>query len=260
MEILQNTAFATVKNLTKPNIKRELLQKTTVLNHSQKRYLKSGVELSHLTFASHLLRNDKVLKSINTPCVTVTLEPSKHRHTKIGTTALLVSLLATCQPSYAEVGKSLFGGNSDFVEQLNKISYLPSISEIFSLISNSDFLTELSKINQLPVFDSFNCIDTVAVNGNNKVLSQSISVTPQRHCGFFAPVIYLASQASLTDCASAAASHPRLQSVYDGTTRPNKPMANKSGGTNTPRVNPVTLISQVSVIQNSKVLGVVNHG
>ena len=132
---------------------------------------------------------------------------------------LLVSLLATCQPSYA-------------------------IDKDYQPFNNH----------------SFNYVDAVAVNGNNKVLSQSISVTPQRHCGFFAPLVCLASQASLTDCASAAASHPRLQSVYDGTTRPNKPMANKSGGTNTPRVNPVTLISQVSVIQNSKVLGVAHHG
>jgi hypothetical protein len=133
----------------------------------------------------------------------------------------LVSLLATCQPSYA-------------------------IAPHYQPLNNH----------------SFNYVDVVAVNGNNdrQELSQSISVTPQRYCGFFAPLVCLASQASLTDCASAAASHPRLQSVYDGTTRPNKPLANKSGGTNTPRVNPVTLISQVSVIQNSKVLGVVNHG
>ncbi len=94
----------------------------------------------------------------------------------------LVSLLATCQPSYAEVGLSLFGGNSDFVEQLNKISYLPSISEIFSLISNSDFLTELSKINQLPVFDSFNYVDAVAVRGNNgRQEPRKLLTTVQHH-------------------------------------------------------------------------------
>ena len=63
------------------------------------RYLKSGVRFSHLT--------------------------KKHNHTKIGTTVLLVALLATCtSPSYAEMGKSLFGSNSDFVQELNKISYL----------------------------------------------------------------------------------------------------------------------------------------
>lgn len=45
-------------------------------------------------------------------------------------------------PSYAEVGKSLFGGNSDFLPQLNKI-------------------------NQLSFFDSFNCVAKVAVTGNN---------------------------------------------------------------------------------------------
>jgi hypothetical protein len=165
---------------------------------------------------------------------------------------LLVSLLATCQPSYAEVGLSRFGINSDFVEELNTgLSLIKSDVRKHHIIAS-----HYQPLNN----HSFNYVDAVAVNGNNKVLSQSISVTPQRHCGFFAPLVCLASQASLTDCASAAASHPRLQSVYDGTTRPNKPMANKSGGTNTPRVNPVTLISQVSVIQNSKVLGVAHHG
>ena len=107
----------------------------------------------------------------------------------------LVSLLATCQPSYAEVGLSLFGGNSDFVEQLNKISYLPSISEIFSLISNSDFVEELNTGLSLIKSDvrkhhiiashyqqlnnhSFNYVDAVAVNGNNvKQELQNLSVS-----------------------------------------------------------------------------------
>lgn len=121
------------------------------------RYLKSGVELSHLTVTSRLLRKVKALKSINTSVATATLatfatvDPSKHCHTKNSTTVLLVALLASCStsPSYAEVEKPLLGGNSDFVEQLNKISYLLSISENFSLISNSDFLTELNKISYL---------------------------------------------------------------------------------------------------------------
>ena len=155
-QLLTKNYVLTGENLTKPHFLKELLEKTRVLNHSQKRYLKSGVELSHLTFASHLLRNIKVQKANNG---TITA--------RISVTALLVSLLATCQPSYAEVEKPPFGGNSDFVEQLNKISYLPSISEIFSLISNSDFVEELNKINQLSFFDSFNYVDAVAVNGNN---------------------------------------------------------------------------------------------
>lgn len=77
----------------------QLLEKTIVLKSSKVRYLKSGVRFSHLT--------------------------KKHNHTKIGTTVLLVALLATCtSPSYAEMGKSLFGSNSDFLTELNKISYL----------------------------------------------------------------------------------------------------------------------------------------
>ena len=132
----------------------------------------------------------------------------------------LVSLLATCQPSYA-------------------------IAQNYQSLNSH----------------SFNYVELVAVNGNNVILSQSISVTPQRYCGFFAPLVCLASQASLTDCASAAASHPRLQSVYDGTTRPNKPLANKSGGSMRPRVNPVThLASQAESVNTQKLIGAAHHG
>ncbi len=132
----------------------------------------------------------------------------------------LVSLLATCQPSYA-------------------------IAQNYQPLNNH----------------SFNYVDVVAVNGNNQLLSKSHSVTPQRHCGFFAPVIYLASQARYKHGVSAAASHPRLQSVYDGTTRPNKPLANKSGGSMRPRVNPVThLASQAESVNTQKLIGAAHHG
>ncbi len=147
------------------------------------------------------------------------LKPLKHCHIKNSTTALLVSLLATCQPSYA-----------------------------------------ITKSYPIQISDNNVSLDKVAVSGNYGLLSKSNSVTPQRHCGFFAPVICLASQAKYKYDVSAAASHLRLQSVSDGMTRPNKPMANKSGGSVRPRVNPVTLISQISVTKNSKLTGVVNHG
>ena len=150
---------------------------------------------------------------------------------------LLLSSLATCStsPSYAQVDLESNTG--------------------LSLIKIQSIATHYQKQNN----DSFNLIDMAVVRVNNVYLSKSNSVTPQRHCGFFAPVIYLASQAKYKYGVSAAASQQRLQSVYDGMTRPNKPMANKSGGTNTPRVNPVTLISQISVTKNSKLTGVVNR-
>lgn len=108
---------------------------------------------------------------------------------------------------------------------------------------------------------SFDCIELVAVTGNNKILSKSNSVTPQRHCVFFAPVICLVSQAGYTDGVSAAASQLRLQSVYDGMTRPNKSMTNKSGGSIRPRVNPVThLASQAKSVNTQKRIGVAHHG
>ena len=79
-------------------------------------------------------------------------------------------------------------------------------------------------------------------------LSKHISVTPQRHCGFIVPHFCLASQAVQESSASVSATQTRLYSLYEGMTRQNKSaMANMWGGTCVPRVNPVTLTSQVLV-------------
>ena len=90
-------------------------------------------------------------------------------------------------------------------------------------------------------------------------LSKSISVTPQRHCGFIVPKICIGSQSMHIHSTSVSATHTRLQSLYEGMTRQNKPMVNMSGGTCIPRVNPLTLISQISVNLNSKVKGGNHH-
>jgi hypothetical protein len=90
-------------------------------------------------------------------------------------------------------------------------------------------------------------------------LSKSNSVTPQRHCGFIVPKFCKASQAEQKISASISAMQTRLQSLYEGMTRQNKPMVNMSGGTCIPRVNPLTLISQISVNLNSKVKGGNHH-
>lgn len=78
-------------------------------------------------------------------------------------------------------------------------------------------------------------------------LSKSVSVTPQRHCGFIVPNFCLASQAVQKSSASISAMQTRLQSLYEGMTRQNKVLPNMSGGSYRPRVNPLTLISQISV-------------
>ena len=62
-------------------------------------------------------------------------------------------------------------------------------------------------------------------------LSRSISVTPQRHCGFIVPKFCKASQAVQKTSASVTATHTRLQSLYEGMTQQNKSeMANMLGG------------------------------
>ena len=88
-------------------------------------------------------------------------------------------------------------------------------------------------------------------------LSKNISVTPQRHCGFIVPKFCLASQAVQETSASISAMQTRLYSLYEGMTRQNKSaMANMSGGTIRPRVNPLTIISQVMAnLKNSKLIG-----
>ena len=90
-------------------------------------------------------------------------------------------------------------------------------------------------------------------------LSKSTSVTPQRHCGFIVLNFCLASQAVQKTGASVTATQTRLQSLYEGMTRQNKPaMANMWGGTYGPRVNPLTNIF-IGESQNLKTIGGIYH-
>lgn len=91
-------------------------------------------------------------------------------------------------------------------------------------------------------------------------LSKSNSVTPQRHCGFIVPKFCKASQAAQKTSASVSATHTRLQSLYEGMTRQNKSaMANMSGGSIRPRVNPLTSFKHGGISQNSKRIGGNHH-
>ena len=91
-------------------------------------------------------------------------------------------------------------------------------------------------------------------------LSKSQSVTPERHSGFFVPQICIGSQSVHLYGTSVSATQTRLQSLYGRMTRQNKPMANMSGGTLSPRVNPPTLISQIMVdLKSSKLKGGIAH-
>ena len=83
-------------------------------------------------------------------------------------------------------------------------------------------------------------------------LSKNTSVTPQRHCGFIVPKICIGSQSMHIHSTSVSAAQTRLYSLYEGMTRQNKPMVNMSGGTCIPRVNPLTLISQISVTSKTQ--------
>lgn len=77
-------------------------------------------------------------------------------------------------------------------------------------------------------------------------LSKSISVTPQRHCGFIVPKFCIGSQSMHLYGTSVSATQTRLYSLYEGMTRQNKSvMANMSGGSYRPRVNPLTINSQL---------------
>ena len=77
-------------------------------------------------------------------------------------------------------------------------------------------------------------------------LSKSISVTPQRHCGLIVPKFCIGSQSVHLYGTSVSATQTRLYSLYEGMTRQNKSvMANMLGGSYRPRVNPLTINSQL---------------
>ena len=85
----------------------------------------------------------------------------------------LVSLLATCQPSYAEVGLSRFGINSDFVEALNTgLSLIKSDVRKHHIIAS-----HYQQLNN----HSFNYVDAVAVNGNNAYQEPRKLLTTVQH-------------------------------------------------------------------------------
>jgi hypothetical protein len=92
-------------------------------------------------------------------------------------------------------------------------------------------------------------------------LSKSNSVTPERHSGFFVPVICTDSQSVPRPCTPAPFAAAWGQSVYDGMTPQNKSaMANMWGGTVRPRVSPVTHSdSQPDWAFSHKLTGVMHH-
>ena len=91
-------------------------------------------------------------------------------------------------------------------------------------------------------------------------LSKSLSVTPERHSGFFVPLNCIGSQSLHLNSASITAMQTRLHSLYEGMTQQNKSaMANMLGASKTARVNPLTslLIGEISKTQNQ--IGAHNH-
>ena len=91
-------------------------------------------------------------------------------------------------------------------------------------------------------------------------LSKTVSVTPQRHCGFIVPKFCKASQAVQKTSASVSATPTRLQSIYDGMTSQNKSaMANMWGESKTSRVNPITSFILVKLLKTQTVLGGNHH-
>ena len=60
-------------------------------------------------------------------------------------------------------------------------------------------------------------------------LSKSVSVTPQRHCGFIVPKICIGSQSMHIHSTSVSATQTRLKSLYEGMTLQNKPLGEYAG-------------------------------
>ena len=79
------------------------------------------------------------------------------------------------------------------------------------------------------------------------ILSKNTSVTPQRHCGFFAPLVRPYSQYGVSNGASVSATQTRLKSLNEGMTPQNKAMPNMWGGSICPRVNPLTSLTLANI-------------
>lgn len=185
----------------------------------------------------------------------------KTKGLKLYASTVLSLLLANCSPSYATATpkQGFYNNYYDYVMSNYSNNHNKKSLSVLYITDNKPHFIYLVASKSKGFF--ILTLDAVAVASNNEILSKCISVPPLRHSGFFMPVVYAASQAEYPYMANAATAYLRLQSVYDWMTRPNKPMANKSGGSNTPRVNPVALISQISATSyNSKVLGVAHHG
>ena len=64
----------------------------------------------------------------------------------------------------------------------NTFSHASCVGNEKTIVLNTSTVQELNKINQLSLFDSFNYVDKVAVNGNNlKQERQNLLVTVQHH-------------------------------------------------------------------------------
>lgn len=122
---LQFLPFATVKNLTKPSIERELLQKTSVLKSSKVRDLKPQ-------FRSQLLEKTRVLPSATATVATDSGITLTHVKTEgVIPPSLLKNqerdYLVTepkIRPSNTQPLIAIQNGNYGFLTEFNKISYL----------------------------------------------------------------------------------------------------------------------------------------
>ena len=184
----------------------------------------------------------------------------KTKGLKLYASTVLSLLLANCSPSYATATpkQGFYNNYYDYVMSNYSNNHNKKPLSVLYITDNKPHFIYLAASKSKGFF--ILTLDAVAVASNNEILSKSKSVTPLRHSGFFTPIVYAASQAH-KHRVNMIMAHLRPKSVYDWTTRPNKPMANKSGGSSRPRVNPVALISQFSVTShNSKLLGVAHHG
>lgn len=183
----------------------------------------------------------------------------KTKGLKLYASTVLSLLLANCSPSYATATpkQGFYNNYYDYVISNYSNNHNKRPLSVLYITDNKPHFIYLAASKSKGFF--ILTLDAVAVASNNEILSKSKSVTPLRHSGFFTPIVYAASQAH-KHRVNMIMAHLRPKSVYDWTTRPNKPMANKSGGSFAPRVNPVALIPQISAIPNSKAKGVAHHG
>lgn len=171
----------------------------------------------------------------------------KTKGLKLYASTVLSLLLANCSPSYATATpkQGFYNNYYDYVMSNYSNNHNKKPLSVLYITDNQSHFTYLTASKNKGLF--ILTLDAVAVASNNEILSKhTISVSPQRHCGFFMPIVQ--QDGSIAP----------LWRV--DTPKYNTLTGNMGSSTNGLRVKLATRYSQYRVVSSQKPLGVAHHG